>query len=132
VAAGIVLSAGAYLTGSVVGTLSDAPWTLPYFGELRHPVALYQAFGLWVLFVLLWLGADRDHPRQTVLLAGLGYSLLRLLTDTFMDKAALIGGFRISQVIALSAALTFSLLLAQQNTPSTRSSVSIAPNEPPQ
>jgi phosphatidylglycerol---prolipoprotein diacylglyceryl transferase len=117
VAAGIVLSASAYLTGSVLGTRTDVPWALPYFGELRHPVALYQALGLWVLFVWLWLGSKRERPGQTVLLAGLGYSLLRLLTDAFTDNVAQIGSFRVSQVIALVAALILSLLLARSDKP---------------
>jgi phosphatidylglycerol:prolipoprotein diacylglycerol transferase len=112
-AAGIVLSAGAYLTGSVVGVLSDAPWALPYFGERRHPAALYQALGLWMLFTLLWARRKPGHPGRTVLIAALGYAVIRLFTDGFVDNAALIGPFRISQVLAFVAALALALLLAR-------------------
>lgn len=119
-AGGSVMSAGAYLTGNLVGTLSAAPWALPYFGELRHPVAFYQAVGLWLLFVWLWLG-KRQRPGETVLLAGLGYSLLRLFTDAFVERATLIGGWRTSQIIALATALILSLLLARSATPTATS-----------
>lgn len=114
VAAGIVLSIGAYLTGSVVGLPSDAPWALAYFGELRHPTALYQALGMWLLFVALWLRTTGQRPGRTVLLAALGYSLIRLFTDAFVADATLIGIFRASQVTALVAALVLSLILARR------------------
>jgi phosphatidylglycerol:prolipoprotein diacylglycerol transferase len=114
VAAGVVMSAGAYLTGNVVGLRSDLPWAIPYFGEPRHPVALYQAVGLWVLFVALLLGGRPHQPGRTVLYATLGYSLIRLFTDAFVDEPTLIGQFRLGQVVALVAALVCVWLLAQQ------------------
>jgi phosphatidylglycerol:prolipoprotein diacylglycerol transferase len=113
IAAGIVLSVGAYLTGNIVGAPSDAPWAMPYFGQSRHPAALYQALGLWMLFTALWISSNRQQPARTVLLAALGYALIRLFSDGFVDRAALIGPFRISQVFALAAALALSLLLAR-------------------
>lgn len=116
-AGGVVLSAGAYLTGSVVGTTSDVPWALPYFGEPRHPVALYQAGLIWLLFVVLWLRRESDRPGRTVLLAGLGYALIRLFTDAFVDEPVLLGSLRRSQVVALAAALLFTLLLARTAKP---------------
>ncbi|HMN28157.1 MAG TPA: prolipoprotein diacylglyceryl transferase [Caldilineaceae bacterium] len=115
VAAGIAISAGAYLTGSVVGVRSDVPWALAYFGERRHPVALYQAAGLWLLFVTLLLVSRPHQPGRTVLYAVLGYSLIRLFTDAFVDEPMLIGQFRLSQVIALAAALVCVWRLAQQS-----------------
>jgi phosphatidylglycerol---prolipoprotein diacylglyceryl transferase len=113
VAAGIVLAIGAFLTGTLLGTLSEGPWALPYFGELRHPVSLYQAAGLWLLFVLLWLRRDRQHPGRTVLLAALGYALLRLVTDAFVEGGADLRGLRVSQMGALLAALLLIGLLAR-------------------
>jgi phosphatidylglycerol:prolipoprotein diacylglycerol transferase len=121
VAAGIILSGGAYLTGSLVGTRTAGPWALPYFGELRHPVAIYQAIGLWLLFALLWIASRRDQPGRTVLLAALGYSLIRLITDAFVDEAAHIAGFRLSQIGALIAALGVCWLLARTPQPPSQS-----------
>lgn len=126
VAASIIWSAGAYLTGELVGTRTELPWALPYFGELRHPVALYQAFGLWLLFVMLWVNSRRLTPGRTILLAGFGYSVLRLVTDAFMADAATVGGLRVTQIVALTAALFCSLLLARtanQSAPTTEAEV---------
>ncbi|RIK41125.1 MAG: hypothetical protein DCC55_12940 [Chloroflexi bacterium] len=115
-AGGVVLSAGAYLTGSVVGTASDVPWALPYFGERRHPVALYQALLIWLLFTVLLLRRGRDRPGRTILLAGWGYALIRLCTDAFVDEPVLIGSLRQSQVVALVVGLALTLLLARKPT----------------
>lgn len=113
VAAGIVLAIGAFLTGTLLGTLSEGPWALPYFDERRHPVGLYQAAGLWLLFTLLWLRRDRYHPGRTVLLAALGYALMRLVTDAFVEGGAAVGGLRVSQIGALLAALLLIGLLTR-------------------
>jgi phosphatidylglycerol:prolipoprotein diacylglycerol transferase len=113
VAAGIVLEAGAYLTGAVVGEVSNMPWALSYFGQLRHPVAIYRALGLWLLFIILWLDRRRNSPQRTLLLAGFGYSLIRLVTDAFVDGPALLGSFRLNQVVAFASTLLFAWLLAR-------------------
>jgi phosphatidylglycerol:prolipoprotein diacylglycerol transferase len=125
VAASIIWRAGAYLTGELIGTRSELPWALPYFGELRHPVALYQAFGLWLLFVILWLNSRRMTPARTILLAGFGYSVVQLIGDAFVDGAPTVAGLRLTQIVALAAALTCSGLLAR----STNQSAPPAPTE---
>lgn len=111
--AGVILNLSAFLTGSMIGTQSAVPWALPYFTELRHPVALYEALGTIILIGALWLYADVARPGRTLLLAALGYSLVRLTLDAFVDEAALWGNFRRSQVLALGAALILTLLLAR-------------------
>lgn len=115
VAAGILFSIGDFLTGARLGTLSNLPWTLSYYDELRHPVAIYQAVGLFSLLIALWLRNTTGRLGQTILLAALGYSLLRLFLDAFVDETALWGAFRVSQVLAFIAALGLTLLLARSN-----------------
>lgn len=128
VAGGIIWSAGAYLTGELLGSRTDLPWALPYFGEPRHPVAFYQGIGLWLLFMILWLNSQRMTPGRTILLAGFGYSLNRLITDAFLDGGSTIAGLRITQIVALVAALICSLLLAR----SAGRAVQTTPSEPEQ
>lgn len=111
--AGMILSIGAFLTGSIKGLPSTLPWALPYFGELLHPVALYQAGGLWLLFVFCWLYGPRFTSGRLILLAALGYSLLRLITDGFVAEATLFAGLRSSQVVSLLCSLALTLLLAR-------------------
>jgi phosphatidylglycerol:prolipoprotein diacylglycerol transferase len=111
--AGMIWSIGAFLTGSIKGLPSDAPWALPYFGERLHPVALYQAVGLWLLFVFCWLYGGRFTPGRLILVAALGYSLLRLVTDGFAAEATLVANLRSSQLVALFSSLALTLLLAR-------------------
>jgi hypothetical protein len=47
------------------------------------------------------------------LLTLLGYSLVRLLVDGFLDQSDLLGGVRVSQIFALIVALGAMLLLAR-------------------
>lgn len=125
----MLLAISGHATGAILGTRTDVPWALAYFGEMRHPVGLYQAVGLAFLAVLLWSIGDPTRPGRVALMAVLGYSLLRLITDSFVDNAELIGGFRRSQVIALLAALATSLALAR---PAPRPVLSAPPLEDPQ
>jgi phosphatidylglycerol:prolipoprotein diacylglycerol transferase len=114
-AGGVVLSISGHLTGELLGTPSAAPWALPYFGELRHPVGLYRALGLAVLCVALWTMGDVRRPGRTLWMAALGYSLVRLVTDAFLEPETLIAGFRLSQVVALAVALVSSAALARSS-----------------
>ncbi len=124
-AAGVILNLSAFLTGSMIGTQSAVPWALPYFTELRHPVGLYQALAIMLLLTALWLYADVARPGRTLLLAAFGYSLVRLVLDAFVDKAALWGSFRQSQVLALGAALVLTLLLASSTQKQEKQEVSL-------
>ncbi len=102
VAAGSILSASAYLTGAVVGVATDLPWGVNYFGKAVHAVGLYQAVGLLILLIVLWVWPERERPGRVVLLAGLGYGLIRLITDGFLADPATISGFRVGQVAGLA------------------------------
>lgn len=115
VAGSIIQGISGFATGTILGTESNAPWALPYFGELRHPAGLYQSLGSLILLILLWVRADLQRPGRTFWLAVLGYSLIRLFTDGFVVATNLIGGIRVSQIVALAVALVSVLLLARRS-----------------
>jgi phosphatidylglycerol:prolipoprotein diacylglycerol transferase len=115
VAGSIVQGISGFATGALLGTVSNAAWALPYFGEMRHPVGLYQALASLILSLLLWLSIDKERPARTFWLAVLGYSLIRLITDGFLAESALTNGMRVSQVVALVVALVTVLLLARES-----------------
>jgi phosphatidylglycerol---prolipoprotein diacylglyceryl transferase len=115
VAGSIVMSISGFATGTLLGTVSDAPWALPYFSETRHPVGLYRALGSAILCVLLWLRVDAQRPGRVLLLSLLGYSLIRLISDGFLADAPTLGGVRTSQLVALAVALVVVLLLARDS-----------------
>jgi phosphatidylglycerol:prolipoprotein diacylglycerol transferase len=117
VAGSIITGISGFATGTLMGTTSDLPWLPSYFGETRHPVGLYRAIASALLYVLLWLGADHKRPGRVLLLALLGYSLIRLFTDSFLAETPHLAGIRISQLLALTVALVVLLILARQNKP---------------
>ena len=115
VAGSIIHGISGFATGTSLGMVSNDPWAMPYFGELRHPVGLYQAMASLLLSILLWVITDEKRPARTFLLAVLGYSLIRLITDGFLAESALLGDLRISQLVAFVVALVAVLLLARRS-----------------
>ncbi len=119
-AAGSILNLAQYLTGAALGTLTNSVFALPYYGEPRHPVALYRMVGLLIVLIAVLVWSDTRRPLRTIWMVGLGFSLVHLISDAFLANGALIGDFRTSQVVAFVGALLFSLLLAREakNAPS--------------
>lgn len=110
--AGAVLEVGAFLTSATVGTPSNLPWAFAVFDVTRHPVALYRTLGMLALAGLLFWRGDFTRPGRIVGWAVFGYALVRLAADGFLADAATISGIRVSQLIALAAALGAVLLLS--------------------
>ncbi len=110
---GVILSLSGYLTGSILGSPSDMPWAVEYYGVPRHPVALVQAAAFAALATLLWFRSDPQNPRQTALWALFGYSTIRLFLDGFRDGMEMMGPIRLSQLIAFVVALICVVLLAR-------------------
>jgi phosphatidylglycerol:prolipoprotein diacylglycerol transferase len=116
-AGGVLQGIGGYLTGAILGAVSDLPWALNYFGELRHPVGLYRSLGFALLCVLLWRWGDTARPSRVVWQAVLGYALIRLVADAFLVGGAVITGVRVTQAVALIAALVATWMLARRPAP---------------
>lgn len=110
--AGVFLNLGDYLTGTITGLPSHEPWALPYFGEMQHPAALYRALGLIVALVIALWQLDRTRPQRTLYIFLVGWGLVHLIADAFIANAALVGPFRLSQTLGLTAALLGTALLA--------------------
>ncbi len=112
-AGGAALEVSHFLTGATVGRPSAMPWALIYFGEMRHPLALYRAMGMMLIVggFLLW-----GNWRRPVRVAGqaiLAHALLRLFADGFSAGSQLIGPVRVSQLGAFILALAMATLLAR-------------------
>lgn len=106
------LSIGDFLTGGLIGLPSNAPWALPYFGEMLHPVALYRAVGFGIAAVVVIATPDRRRPGRSALLAGLGYGLVNLIIGGFVANGDLTGTVRTIQLFGLGLALVCAALLA--------------------
>ena len=108
-----IVQAGGLLTGTLVGIASDGPWALRYLGELRHPVALYYAFGLLVVVVTLWIVVHRVPPLHLLLFLLLGCGIVYLTFGAFEFQAAVVGGWRVKQVSGFLTALLSLLFLSR-------------------
>ena len=78
-------------------------------GNFRHPVQLYEAFGLFVIGVLLLYIIAKKIRARFIILSYLGsYSLLRFFTEMFrgdMIRGQFIYGLSPSQWIAMVIAI---------------------------
>ena len=103
--AGGVLSVSEFLTGAVTGLPSALPWARPYYGEMQHPVGLYQAIGFLFGLALVWVYGDRRRPGRVILLAGLAAGLVLLVVDGFAANDVLFGPLRMRQGVGFLLAL---------------------------
>lgn len=109
----IVQSFSNYLTGNLLGAISDLPWAMPYFDDLRHPVAIYEGLGAALLWLLILQFGRLDQPGRTFWGTLLGWSVLLLITRAFVEESATVAGFRTVQVVALMVGLLASWILAR-------------------
>ncbi|MCE7984596.1 MAG: hypothetical protein DYG89_25770 [Caldilinea sp. CFX5] len=108
-----IFTAGAFLTGNLVGLPSTVPWALPYYGVLRHPVALYYGIGFALLVVAGWLLMRRINAGQLLLLWLLGSGLLLLWLAAYEEGSRTFLSFRVNQLLGLGVALAACLGLAR-------------------
>ena len=100
----IIGGIGAFLGSQTLGTATSAPWGLPLYGQIRHPVHLYQALATLIILGIIWRA--RRNPRWpgfTFLLFAELYAGSRLLLDPFFDTTLRFDfGLRLVQVVALA------------------------------
>lgn len=97
----MVQSMSNFLTGNPLGLISNLPWAVPYYDELRHPVALYELAGAIVLWLLVMSWGRRASPSQTFWRLLLGWSVLLLVTRAFVEEPVTMMGLRTTQVVVL-------------------------------
>jgi phosphatidylglycerol:prolipoprotein diacylglycerol transferase len=103
---------GAFLDGMNFGEPTTLPWGITMWGEVRHPVQLYEAAALLVILAILWwrrpsgkTGATPFEGHSFVLFVAL-YAGSRLFLEAFRADTPLIaGGLRATQVVALAVLL---------------------------
>lgn len=111
-----VMQMGMLLTGDLLGLPTDLPWAVAYYGELRHPVAVYYAIGLLLAVVLLWYATPLTSPVHLLAFLLLTISIVYLFFGAFEDNAISFGSLRSKQVGALCLALCATFVLARSAT----------------
>lgn len=98
---------GAFLGGINFGEPTGLPWGVFVWGEVRHPVQVYELLALLVILaILLWRTGHRPFPGHSFVLFVALYAASRLLLEAFRADAPLIrGGLRGAQVLALGVML---------------------------
>lgn len=98
---------GAYLSGDAYGSPTTQPWGVFLWGDVRHPVQIYELIAAGI--TLLALGAlwDRAPYRGWIaLVAAALIGIGRLLVEGFRGDPALLGeGIRLAQLWALVIAV---------------------------
>lgn len=111
----MLLSLADFLAGPGYGKPVDLPWSINFFGILRHPVQIYE-----IIVGLLALGVWRYAARPgTIIVAGRSflaaaatYSAGRLLVDAFRANTPLMaGGYHLVQIASLVVLLLCLFLL---------------------
>ncbi len=111
-----IVTAGTFLTGTLIGIPTELPWALAYYGILRHPIAFYYAFGFLLIAVAGWYTVNKLSLGRVLLLWMLEIGLLLLVVGAFAEDSATLAGLRTSQVLGLLVALGACLSLAQRAT----------------
>ncbi len=121
VGGGVLYYLGSFLSGRLVGTISEMPWALPYGNQLRHPVGLYLALGCLPIWIFLWY---RDWNPQRELWVGIFcISLLLLFAESFVLYRGVSPIVRWPQLAYLMAAVGSAQLLARGDKQQKRSTI---------
>lgn len=96
-----IVALGQFLSGDAYGTPTDLPWAVSFWGELLHPVQLYDALAAIIgLIIVSRIRASRDG--MIALFAIAWYSGARVFIDAFRGDATIFeNGYRVTQVVAL-------------------------------
>lgn len=100
-----IIAIGQFLSGDAYGTPTDLPWAISFWGELLHPVQLYDACAALIGLIIGWrIRASRDG--MIALIAIAWYSGARVFIDAFRGDATILeNGYRVTQVAALAVLL---------------------------
>ncbi len=103
----IVRTFGCFLSGCCYGKVSALPWAVVMVkvdNQPRHPVQLYAAAGVMILYLLYkWYYQRRHFPGANVLLMLASYGLLRFTCEFFRegDSLPLLLGLSLAQLVSM-------------------------------
>jgi phosphatidylglycerol---prolipoprotein diacylglyceryl transferase len=99
---------GNFINGELYGRVTQVPWGMIFRrgGDLpRHPSQLYESLlEGWVLFTILWIAKDREHPDGALLALFLSlYGLFRFFLEYFREPdpqlGFVLGPFTMGQIL---------------------------------
>ncbi len=109
----VVVKLGQFLTGDAFGTSTTAAWGVYLWQATRHPVQLYFAAALLLIFALLLLSRQRAQPGEIFWLFVLLYGLADLFLSAYQANPRIWGpGIRLVQVASLAGMLVAMFVLS--------------------
>jgi phosphatidylglycerol:prolipoprotein diacylglycerol transferase len=104
---------GCLIGGDSFGVATTLPWAVIYrnpaamapLGVPLHPVVVYEAMGLVVLFALLWVGRERlGHlgPGAVAAVYLIGVAILRFGLFYLRDEPEVLAGLKTAQLLSIA------------------------------
>ncbi len=108
----LFLRIGCLSNGCDYGVVSSVPWALPLYGELRHPIQLYEGMGnAMIVPLLIWFNNKPIAPGRVCGIYLFLSSCLRVSVDMYRDDPARFWGMTVPQYVAAGIALVAGLSL---------------------
>ncbi|MEZ4725707.1 MAG: hypothetical protein R3E79_01080 [Caldilineaceae bacterium] len=104
ITAAALWTAGAFFNRHFDRPAREAPWALPYYGVLRHPVALLLCHSTGPQCARRFM-VGKVAPGRLLLLWLLAVGILLLFVSAYEEGGHLIAGFRVNQLIGFLIAL---------------------------
>jgi phosphatidylglycerol:prolipoprotein diacylglycerol transferase len=99
-----------YASGDGYGSPSALAWSIELWGELRHPVQLYQLIAVLVIGLIV-LRSHRSFDGAHFGLFAALYATFRLILEAFHGDSTTYAGVRVSQVWSFAALMVLLILL---------------------
>ncbi|HIC09827.1 MAG TPA: prolipoprotein diacylglyceryl transferase [Campylobacterales bacterium] len=84
---------GNFLNHELVGRVTDVPWGIYVYGELRHPSQLYESLleGVLLFLFLFWYRKRAKFPGELAMLYGIGYGVTRFIAEFWREPDIQLG-----------------------------------------
>lgn len=93
---------GCYLIGDHLGKATLLPWAILHYGQLTHPITLYEIIALFIIFGIIYRIKDNKYFDGALFLAFMAmYSFFRFFKD-FLSTDMTYYGLTIAQYISLT------------------------------
>ena len=102
----IMLALGQFAMGVPYGMSTELPWGVTIWGVRRHPVQLYEAAALLLIFIVLWRMMPSASPGEVFWRGLLYLGATELVLEAFRAiSRTTMAGIRVPQVAALTTIL---------------------------
>jgi phosphatidylglycerol:prolipoprotein diacylglycerol transferase len=105
---------GNFINQELVGKITDVPWGIYVFGELRHPSQLYEAFfeGLVVFAILILYKKYKKFDGELAMAYVILYSIARIGCEVFRQPDVQLGYLLNTSWLSMGMVISFVFVVA--------------------